>query len=467
MSLVAVVNCWSSLNKGDKSYITHKLNNSPDFKYYKQAARPFKTCKDENELCNLASGKEYTRLCGNDKFASVCKRTCGRCPAVSALSCHASAEGCCWDNITKVSSGCPECVDRAKACKKAYNACHLSHIKRACPETCRVCSDSKCYDDEHQKEFCSYWKEGGFCESERDLMVEYCAKTCGLCDLNNPVKMAATASNTVIEVFRKGSESLINLSADEKLASEKQLIKILLEEKKKRETNTEKKKAIGSDNEIVATVINDNKKKEKMIEKAASETKKSADEKLSKKTEELNNNVLSDESFEALVKLINNEDKKAEAKKQEDDDKAFKAFIKELQADEKKSAVAKKETEEEIQTEQSKKSNNALMEILLKKELVAEKSKKEASPMLTKKSVDDGRTKNDVLGVNKTKKVASKKETKLLDDISTQYLMNLMLKDEEEKKRQAKLSPEEAVHQALFDLLKERIEAQEKKKKEI
>jgi len=32
--------------------------------------------------------------------------------AVSPLSCHASHLGCCWDNITKVTSGCPGMINQ-------------------------------------------------------------------------------------------------------------------------------------------------------------------------------------------------------------------------------------------------------------------------------------------------------------------------------------------------------------------
>jgi len=89
--------------------------------------------------------------------------------------------------------------------------------------------------------------------------------------------------NDVIEVFRKGTADMFNLPNDQKLESEKQLIKLLLEDNKRRREL--KKKEV-----IAEETVQQHTKKSNMVDDAANDkTKKEK---------------LSDDSMEALIKLL-------------------------------------------------------------------------------------------------------------------------------------------------------------------
>jgi len=153
--------------------------------------------------------------------------------------------------------------------------------------------------------------------------------------------------NDVIEVFRKGTADMFNLPNDQKLESEKQLIKLLLEDNKRRREL--KKKEV-----IAEETVQQHTKKSNMVGDAANDkTKKEK---------------LSDDSMEALIKLLTD---RTTAKKQVNENAMDTKQTK--MVDQTVIATTKKES-----VENSIKSFEALNKLLNGKE--SAESKKEVDP---------------------------------------------------------------------------------------
>jgi len=140
-------------------------------------------------LDSLADGKceslkPYCRT--NDFIRDKCPKTCGVCQSAPPL-CGNTALGCCWDNITTVEIGkkCPACEDANIDCKLMKLNCSDPLTRRLCPVKCGVScgtlSTELCLDDKHQAEHCPGFRDLGICESDPDLMKEFCRKTCKFC----------------------------------------------------------------------------------------------------------------------------------------------------------------------------------------------------------------------------------------------------------------------------------------------
>jgi len=205
------------------------------------------------------------------------------------------------------------------------------------------------------------------CEDEKDLMGRYCAKTCNLCseEIELAVEPVPKGRNEVVEVFRKGADSLFAQSDSERIESEKELIKLLLADKKqKRELEQNKKET----NEIPKV---DSKKKELVADEILKIVTKSNDVN-SVETPQQEKKGLSEESFGALVKVLNADDTaKTAAKKEvktEDSNKALRALMGLLSTEsEDKKKEASSSTQEKRKV--SQKSFDALMKLLSKEDL--------------------------------------------------------------------------------------------------
>ncbi|XP_066918953.1 M protein, serotype 6-like [Clytia hemisphaerica] len=362
---------WSTFDKTDKSYVKNKLENSVDYAYYKNAAKPFKECKDKYaSICQKALEIGYDKFCYTQEFEGYnvyCKRTCGHCPAVSPLSCHASTKGCCWDNITKVSSGCPDCMDRTSTCRKIASMCNQAHLARACPQTCKICpANPYCNDDPHQAEWCPYWKEADMCQIDKELMTQYCPKTCNLC----PPLSGKALGNKVVEVFRKGTAEMLDLPKDKRLESEAELLNILLKDDEKRKTiDSQSNQILVHQKKSIDDAEDEDEDKIRVVEKDS----------------------MSNEAFDALAKLIT---AKSSGEKRS------------ITGSESSDALAKLVTEE-----------MAIKKSQLKKKDVANKMSEESFKALVKLMVSDST--NQKREVAKTKKVMSSESFNALNRLLT------------------------------------------------
>ena len=142
-------------------------------------------CEDTHPNCDL-----LTDMCHQHKIVrQQCARTCRTCGSASpseredcgAVKDIRNAVGCCWDNVTLTSNGCPECADKhPELCMYFADVCHQNpDVRTMCPVTCGSCVP--CADNVYQADNCKRFAEQKFCEVSPDLMGKICRKTCGFC----------------------------------------------------------------------------------------------------------------------------------------------------------------------------------------------------------------------------------------------------------------------------------------------
>lgn len=150
-----------------------------------------KTCKDKYESCQaFASSGECHKQ--SERMSEVCPKACGFCKVPAPSKCSQSQYGCCWNKETskqdKEGSNCPACKDQYKYVCDTFDVDCGSYrsagdfMRRYCPNTCNICSNTACTDAPTKAFYCPLWKKQlDWCTTKKDVMTQYCPKTCGYC----------------------------------------------------------------------------------------------------------------------------------------------------------------------------------------------------------------------------------------------------------------------------------------------